>query len=113
MKLRRTHALLAAVAMAALAACGSSSSGGGAASSGSASSGGSASGGALKVGTEGTYAPFTFHDPKTNKLTGYDVEVVEAVGAKLGRPVQFSESTFDAIFAGLEASRSALTVNGL
>jgi cystine transport system substrate-binding protein len=109
--LRRTHALLAALAMAALAACGSSSSGG-AASSGSASSGGgSASGGTLKVGTEGTYAPFTFHDPKTNKLTGYDVEVVEAVGAKLGRSVQFSESTFDAIFAGLEASRYDVVAN--
>lgn len=35
----------------------------------------------LTVGTEGTYAPFTFHD-KDGKLTGYDVEVTEAVAKK-------------------------------
>jgi len=29
----------------------------------------------LLVGTEGTYAPFTFHD-KSGKLTGFDVEVI-------------------------------------
>ena len=30
----------------------------------------------VKVGTEGSYAPFTFTDD-SGKLTGYDVEVVE------------------------------------
>jgi L-cystine transport system substrate-binding protein len=67
--------------------------------------------GPLKIGTEGTYAPFTFHDPSTNKLTGYDVEVVEAVARKLGRKVQFSEVTFDSIFAGLEAKRYDVVAN--
>jgi cystine transport system substrate-binding protein len=65
----------------------------------------------LRVGTEGTYSPFTFHDPATNKLTGYDVEVVEAVGARLGRTVEFSETTFDSIFAGLEAKRYDVVAN--
>ena len=32
----------------------------------------------LKVGTEGTYAPFTFHN-KQDKLTGYDIDVIKAV----------------------------------
>jgi cystine transport system substrate-binding protein len=74
--------------------------------------GGSAdSGGTLKVGTEGTYAPFTFHDPKTNELTGYDVEVTNAVAKKLGRKVQYSETTFDAIFAGLESKRYDVVAN--
>lgn len=82
-----------------LAACGGSSGG---------DAGGS--GGTLKIGTEGTYSPFTFHD-KSNKLTGYDVEVAEAVGAELGRKVEFSESTFDAIFAGLEAKRYDVVAN--
>lgn len=35
--------------------------------------------GVLTIGTEGTYAPFTFHDKKTDKLTGYDVEVITEV----------------------------------
>ena len=105
---RRTYVVVATLAMAALAACGGGSTAGSASSGGS--SGGS-SGQTLKVGTEGTYKPFTFHDPKTNKLTGYDVEVVEAVAGKLGRKAEFSESTFDAIFAGLEASRYDVVAN--
>jgi cystine transport system substrate-binding protein len=110
---RRTRTVAAVLLLAALAGCGSSTGAGGSSGStgGGSAAGGSSSGEVLKVGTEGTYAPFTFHDPKTNKLTGYDVEVTEAVGSKLGRPVQFSESTFDAIFAGLEASRYDVIAN--
>ena len=75
--------------------------------------GGSASGSAdvLRVGTEGTYAPFSFHDPSSNELTGYDVEVAQAVGAELGIEVEFSETQFDAIFAGLEADRYDVIAN--
>lgn len=67
--------------------------------------------GVLRVGTEGTYSPFTFHDPATNELTGYDVEVIEAVAAELGVEAEFSETTFDAIFAGLEAGRYDVVAN--
>ena len=75
--------------------------------------GGSASGSAdvLRVGTEGTYAPFSFHDPSSNELTGYDVEVARAVGDELGMEVEFSETQFDAIFAGLEADRYDVIAN--
>ena len=65
----------------------------------------------LRVATEGTYAPFTFHDPDTDELTGYDVEVARAVGEELGMEVEFSETTFDSIFAGLEADRYDVIAN--
>jgi cystine transport system substrate-binding protein len=78
---------------------------------GSDSDSASGSEGPLKVATEGVYAPFTFHETGTNKLTGYDVEVAEAVGAKLGRKVEFSETTWDSIFAGLEAKRYDVIAN--
>ena len=58
--------------------------------------------GVLVVGTEGTYPPFTFHEGGTGDLTGYDVEVTEAVAEKLGVDVQFEETQWDAIFAGLD-----------
>lgn len=49
--------------------------------------------GVPKVGTEGTYAPFTFHDPTSGELTvGYDVEVITAVAEKLGVKPEFSET---------------------
>ena len=75
--------------------------------------GGSASGSddVLRVATEGTYAPFSFHDPEDNELTGYDVEVAQAVGDELGMEVEFSETQFDAIFAGLEADRYDVIAN--
>ena len=69
------------------------------------------SGGVLRVATEGTYAPFSFHEQSSNDLTGYDVEVVEAVAEELGREVEWSETQFDAIFAGLESDRYDLIAN--
>ncbi len=40
--------------------------------------------GTITVGTEGTYAPFTYHDA-SGKLTGYDVEVTRAIAEKIRR----------------------------
>jgi cystine transport system substrate-binding protein len=65
----------------------------------------------LTVATEGTYSPFSFHAKGTDELTGYDVEVAKAVGDKLGMDVKFSETQFDAIFAGLEAKRYDVIAN--
>ena len=61
--------------------------------------------GVITVGTEGTYRPFTFHEGGTGDLTGYDVEVMQAVGDELGVEVQFEETQWDAIFTGLDAGR--------
>jgi L-cystine transport system substrate-binding protein len=64
----------------------------------------------LRVGTEGTYSPFSFQGAD-GKLTGYDIEVVQAVGTKLGKTVEFVQTPFDSIFAGLEAKRFDLIAN--
>jgi cystine transport system substrate-binding protein len=61
--------------------------------------------GVLTVGTEGTYRPFSFHEGGSGDLTGYDVEVAEAVAGKLGVKTKFEETQWDGIFAGLEAGR--------
>ncbi|MUM23586.1 ABC transporter substrate-binding protein/permease [Mycobacterium sp. CBMA271] len=65
----------------------------------------------LRVGTEGVYAPFSFHDERTGKLTGYDIDVARAAGEKLGRPIEFVEIPWDAIFAGLDADRFDVVAN--
>ena len=64
----------------------------------------------LLVGTMGTYAPFTYHE-KDGKLTGYDVEVTRAVAAKLGVQVEFKETPWDAMMAGLKAGRFDIVAN--
>ena len=64
----------------------------------------------LRVGTEGTYSPFSFQGTD-GKLTGYDIEVVTAVAGKLGKKVEFVQTPFDSIFAGLDAKRFDLIAN--
>ncbi|MFW2513501.1 transporter substrate-binding domain-containing protein [Demequina sp. SO4-13] len=67
--------------------------------------------GILTVGTEGTYRPFSFHTDGAGDLTGYDVEVVTAVAEELDVEIEFEETQWDAIFAGLEAGRFDVVAN--
>lgn len=66
--------------------------------------------GKLVVGTEGTYPPFTFHDD-SGKLTGFDVEIAQEVGKRLGVEVEFLETQWDAMFAGLDSGRFDMVAN--
>ncbi|RYJ07462.1 MAG: transporter substrate-binding domain-containing protein [Actinomycetales bacterium] len=63
------------------------------------------------VGTEGTYPPFTFHDPDTDDLTGYDIEVVKAVAKQAGWRLKFVESSFDSLFVALDSKRIDVIAN--
>ena len=65
----------------------------------------------VRVGTEGTYPPFSFHDSATNDLSGYDIEVIKAVAKQAGWKLEFVETTFDAIFAALDADRIDVIAN--
>ncbi|MFY0542573.1 amino acid ABC transporter substrate-binding protein [Brevibacillus sp. H7] len=66
--------------------------------------------GKLRIGTEGTYAPFTFHD-QSGKLTGFDVEVVTEIAKRIGVEPVFMETQWDAMFAGLDAKRFDVIAN--
>ena len=69
------------------------------------------SSGVLRVGTEGVYAPFSYHEAATDELVGYDVDVAKAVADKLGVRVEFVETPWDSIFAALEANRFDVVAN--
>ncbi|MBO0681105.1 ABC transporter permease subunit [Mycolicibacterium sp. S2-37] len=69
------------------------------------------SAGVLRVGTEGVYSPFSYHDPATGELVGYDVDVARAVAEKLGVRVEFVETPWDSMFAALEANRFDVVAN--
>lgn len=68
------------------------------------------SAGVLKIGTEGTYAPFTFHDGE-GKLVGFDVEIGEAVAENLGVKAEFIEGKWDGLIAGLDVQRYDVVIN--
>lgn len=66
--------------------------------------------GTLLIGTEGTYAPYTYHD-ETGELVGYDVEVARAIAEKLDVKAEFVESNWDSLIAGLDAIRYDVVLN--
>src|SRR4051812_9001215 len=101
--------LLLALASVAVAGCGGgsdSTSGGG---------GTSAEGGGepLTVGSDIPYPPF--EQGKPGNYTGFDVELLEAVGKSIGRKVEFQDTSFDTIFLDLgrgkfDVAASAATI---
>jgi len=66
--------------------------------------------GTLRVAVEGTYPPFNFKDA-SGKLTGFDVEIAEAIAGKLGVKAAFSTTEWSAILAGLQAGKYDVIVN--
>lgn len=64
------------------------------------------------VATEGTWAPWTYHD-ESGALVGFDVEVARAIAEKLGVEARFIESEWDGIFAGMDAGRYDFAANGV
>ncbi|THF85039.1 transporter substrate-binding domain-containing protein [Deinococcus sp. KSM4-11] len=66
--------------------------------------------GVLKIGMEGTYAPFTYKDAG-GTLTGFDVDIARAVAAKLGLKAEFVLTEWSGILAGLQANKYDVIVN--
>ena len=66
--------------------------------------------GALRIGTEGTYAPFTFHDA-SGELVGFDVEIGRAIAEHIGVEAQFVEGPWDGLIAGIDANRYDVVIN--
>ena len=66
--------------------------------------------GVIKIGTEGTYAPFTYHDAD-NKLVGFDVEIGEQIAKRLGVKAEFVEGKWDGLIAGLDVKRYDAVIN--
>ncbi|WP_439328317.1 amino acid ABC transporter substrate-binding protein [Lonepinella sp. BR2357] len=66
--------------------------------------------GVLTVGTEGTYSPFSFYNDK-NELTGFDVEIAQAVAEKLGLKIDYVTAPWDAMLAAFDAGKSDVVFN--
>ncbi|UTH73163.1 amino acid ABC transporter substrate-binding protein [Chromobacterium sp. IIBBL 290-4] len=60
--------------------------------------------GELRIGTEGTYPPFSYHDA-SGALTGFDVDIARAIAARLGLRAQFVEGRWDGLLAGIDVKR--------
>ena len=66
--------------------------------------------GEIKIGLEGTYPPFSFVD-ESGKLSGFEVELSEALAKELGVKVKLQATPWDGILAALESKRLDAVVN--
>lgn len=69
----------------------------------------------VRVGTEPSFAPFEFMDENTKELTGFDIDLINAIGKAAGFKVEMNSMPFDglipAILTGsLDAGISAFTI---
>lgn len=69
----------------------------------------------LRVGSETTYPPFEFQDENSKEFTGFDIELMKAIGKQMGYEVQISGMNFDGLIPALEAGQidviaSAMTI---
>jgi len=66
--------------------------------------------GVLSVGVEIGYPPMEYY-AADGGLLGFDVELVNALAKKLGLQVNFIDTAWDSILAGLDAARYDIAVN--
>jgi polar amino acid transport system substrate-binding protein len=60
-------------------------------------------GGVVKVGSDSPYPPWEMFVGETDQFTGFDYDLAQAIGAKLGVKFEFVQSKFDALIIGLQA----------
>jgi ABC-type amino acid transport substrate-binding protein len=81
----------------------------------SSTSGGGGGGEKLTVGSDIPYPPF--EQGKPGHYTGFDIELMEAIGEKIGRTPEFQDTSFETIFRDVaqgkfDAVISAATITG-
>ncbi len=65
----------------------------------------------LRVATDATFPPMEFVE--NGKRTGFDVEMVEAVGKVLGRPIEWVDIDFKGLVPGLVSKRFDMAVSAI
>ena len=70
--------------------------------------------GSVKVATDAPYAPFEmFKEEGSDELTGVDVDLGHAIGAKLGIDFEFEQQAFDGIIPALQAGNFDATITAM
>jgi cyclohexadienyl dehydratase len=69
--------------------------------------------GTLRVGMTGDYRPFTFLDKTTQKFSGFDVDMAEALGKALGVKVEFVQTAWPQLMNDFEADKFDVAMGGV
>jgi polar amino acid transport system substrate-binding protein len=67
----------------------------------------------LKIGSDTTYPPFEFVDTKTQKIVGFDVDMVNEICKLINCTAQFVTTNFDTIFVALAQKQFDMVASGV
>lgn len=68
--------------------------------------------GSIKVGLVPNYPPMEFRDPATNALSGFDIDLGEAIGRKLGVKIEWTETSFAEFMPSISTGRVDAILSG-
>jgi len=72
---------------------------------------------AVKVGSDSPYPPWEMfvevNGQPTEQFTGFDYDLAQAIGAKLGIKFEFIKASFDGIIIGIQAGNYDLAMSGM
>jgi polar amino acid transport system substrate-binding protein len=66
----------------------------------------------LKVGSDTTYPPFEFVDTKTNRIVGFDVDLVNEICKLINCKATFITTNYDTIFVALSQKQFDMVASG-
>lgn len=66
----------------------------------------------LRVATSPDFSPFEFIDAE-GKIVGFDVDLMNAIGKKLGREVEFENSSWDGLIPALQSGNVDVVIAGM
>jgi polar amino acid transport system substrate-binding protein len=72
-----------------------------------------ASRGSMVVAIVPNYPPLEFRDPATNTLTGFDVELGDALAKKMGTRITWQETSFDQMIPAIATGRVDAILSGM
>ncbi|MEO3790621.1 ABC transporter substrate-binding protein [Nonomuraea sp. B10E15] len=69
--------------------------------------------GTMVVGNVPNYPPLEFKDPSTNQLTGFDIDLGNAIGKQLGVTVKWQETSFEQLQSAVTTGRIDMILSGM
>ena len=67
----------------------------------------------LKVGTEVTFPPFEFREQGSKEITGFDMDLIRAIGKKLDMQVEILDMDFEALIPAVKRGNLNLAIAGM
>lgn len=69
--------------------------------------------GKITVGLDDAFPPMGYHDPNNDDLIGFDIDMANAIGKKLGVEFEFHPSAWDSIVPSLLSSKFDVIISGM